>query len=62
MIKGTVLEQFKHVGSSDIKQEVNKLQPISKEGKTKIVIDHCFDVKGVGTVVLGSDSREGKAI
>jgi len=22
---------------------------MSKEGKTKIVIDHCFDVKGVGT-------------
>lgn len=53
MIKGTVLEQYKHVSSSDIKQEINKLQPLSKEGKTKIVIDHCFDVKGVGTVVLG---------
>ena len=53
MIKGTVLEQYKHVGTSDIKQEINKLEPLSKEGKTKIVIDHCFDVKGVGTVVLG---------
>src|SRR3972149_5680095 len=34
-------------------QEINKLEPIPKEGKTKIVIDHCFDVKGVGTIVLG---------
>src|SRR3990172_6063175 len=53
MIKGTVLEHYKRVSSSDIKQEINKLEPIPKEGKTKIVIDHCFDVKGVGTVVLG---------
>jgi selenocysteine-specific translation elongation factor len=53
MIKGTVLENYRHVSSPEIKNEVNKLPPLSKEGKTKIVIDHCFDVKGVGTVVLG---------
>ncbi len=53
MIKGTVLEKYRHAMSPEIKQEINKLQPISKEGKTKIVIDHCFDVKGVGTVILG---------
>ncbi|MGI0089175.1 MAG: EF-Tu/IF-2/RF-3 family GTPase [Nitrosopumilaceae archaeon] len=29
------------------------MQPVSKDGKTKIAIDHCFDVKGVGTVILG---------
>ena len=53
MIKGTVLEQYRLVNSSDLKQILNKLDSISKEGKTKIIIDHCFDVKGVGTVVLG---------
>jgi len=53
MIKGTTLERYKFVNSSDIQQEIKKLKPISKEGKTKIVIDHCFDVKGVGTVALG---------
>jgi selenocysteine-specific translation elongation factor len=53
MIKGTVLDRYKRVNSSDIKQEINKISPKSNEGKTKIVIDHCFDVKGVGTVVLG---------
>jgi len=53
MIKGTVLERYKRVNSSDIKQEINKIPTLSKEGKVKIVIDHCFDVKGVGTVVLG---------
>ena len=53
LIKGTVVEQYKKVESSKLREELNKLQPLSKEGKTKIVIDHCFDVKGVGTVVLG---------
>lgn len=53
MIKGTVLERYKRVNSPDIKQEINKISPKSNEGKTKVVIDHCFDVKGVGTVVLG---------
>ena len=53
MIKGTVLERYRKVNSSDIKQEINRIKPISKEGKAIIVIDHCFDVKGVGTVALG---------
>ena len=57
MIKGTVLEHYKLVNSSDLKQVTNNLEPISKEGKTKIIIDHCFDVKGVGTVVLGKVSQ-----
>lgn len=53
MIKGTVLEHYKKVEPAKLKEEINKLEQISKEGKTKVVIDHCFDVKGVGTVVLG---------
>ncbi len=53
MIKGTVLEQYKKVNSAEIKQEINKIKSISKDGPVKIVVDHCFDVKGVGTVVLG---------
>jgi len=53
LIKGTVVERYKKVESSKLREELNKLQPLSKEGKTKIVIDHCFDVKGVGTVILG---------
>ena len=53
MIKGTVLERYKRVESSSIKQEILKFKPNSIPGKTRIVIDHCFDVKGVGTVVLG---------
>ena len=53
MIKGTVVEQYNLVELEELKREVDSKQPISQEGKTKIVIDHCFDVKGVGTVILG---------
>jgi selenocysteine-specific translation elongation factor len=53
MIKGTILEQYKLVEPENLKKEIDQLEPISTEGKTKIVIDHCFDVKGVGTVILG---------
>jgi len=53
MIKGTVVEQYKLVEPDDLKKEMDSMQSVSKDGKTKIAIDHCFDVKGVGTVILG---------
>ena len=53
MIKGTVVEQYKLVEPENLKKEIDLLEPISKDGPTAIVIDHCFDVKGVGTVILG---------
>ena len=53
MIKGTVIQNYKRVNSPDIKEELAKLPPILKDGSVQIVVDHCFDVKGVGTVVLG---------
>ena len=53
MIKGTVIEKYARVDQDKIKEEIGKLQPISDEGKSEMVIDHCFDVKGAGTVILG---------
>ncbi len=53
MIKGTVVEQYKLVESENLKKEIDLLEPISKDGSPQIVIDHCFDVKGVGAVILG---------
>ncbi len=53
MIKGTVVEQYKLVEPENLKKEIDLLEPISKDGATTIVIDHCFDVKGVGAVILG---------
>ena len=53
MIKGTVVEEYNLVDPQDLKKEMDSLEPISQEGNTRIPIDHCFDVKGVGTVILG---------
>ena len=53
MIKGTVLQNYRKIDSPDIKEELIKLPPVSNDGPAQIVIDHSFDVKGVGTVVLG---------
>ena len=36
---------------------MDKLEPVSTEGKSEMVIDHCFDVKGVGTVILGKVTK-----
>jgi len=53
MVKGTVIEEYKLVDLQDLKKEMDSLEPVSQEGNTRIPIDHCFDVKGVGTVILG---------
>ena len=53
MIKGTVVEKYIQVDQDKIKEEMDKLEPISTDGPSEMLIDHCFDVKGVGTVILG---------
>jgi selenocysteine-specific translation elongation factor len=53
MIKGTVIENYVKVEPDKVKEEMDKIEPIIKEGPSEMVVDHCFDVKGVGTVILG---------
>ena len=53
MIKDTVLKNYKKIDSPNIKEKLYDFEPIINDGPLQIVIDHCFDVKGVGTVVLG---------
>ena len=53
MIKGTVVENYAHVDQDKIKEEMNTLEPITNDNPAELLIDHCFDVKGVGTVILG---------
>ncbi len=53
MIRGTVIEGYKKTQTEHIKKEIDGFESASVPGKTRIVIDHCFDVKGAGTVVLG---------
>jgi selenocysteine-specific translation elongation factor len=53
MIKGTVVENYVKVDHDMIKEEMDKFEPITNDEPSEMVIDHCFDVKGVGTVILG---------
>jgi selenocysteine-specific translation elongation factor len=53
MIKGTVVENYVKVDHDMIKEEMDKFEPITNDEQSEMVIDHCFDVKGVGTVILG---------
>ena len=53
MIKGTVVENYIRVEQDKIKEEVDNLEPVTNDNSSELLIDHCFDVKGVGTVILG---------
>lgn len=54
LLKGTALAGYQFLDSVDqLKQEIAKLEPKAQEGPVMIPVDHAFDVKGVGTVVLG---------
>ena len=53
MIKGTVVEKYTKVDQDKIKEEMDNLEPFTNDGPSEMVVDHCFDVKGVGTVILG---------
>jgi selenocysteine-specific translation elongation factor len=57
MIKGTVVENYARVDQDKIKEEMNTLEPITNDNPAELLIDHCFDVKGVGTVILGKVSN-----
>ena len=57
MIKGTVVENYTRVDQDKIKDEMNTLEPITNDNPAELLIDHCFDVKGVGTVILGKVSN-----
>jgi selenocysteine-specific translation elongation factor len=53
-IKNTSVSEFKLLDNIDqLKQEIPQLRPKYIQGPVMIEIDHAFDVKGVGTVVLG---------
>ena len=53
MIKGTVVEKYIKAEPGKIKDAMDRFEPLTNDGPPEMVIDHCFDVKGVGTVILG---------
>ena len=59
MIKGTVVENYTRVEQDKIKEEMNALEPITNDNPAELLIDHCFDVKGVGTVITNTSALTG---
>lgn len=58
LVKGTSLEGFKVFPTSqEAKEAMFAYQPPAKEGAVKAAVDHAFEVKGVGTVILGVVER-----
>jgi selenocysteine-specific translation elongation factor len=57
--KGTTLEQWPRVpdNAPSIREEIMKFPLPSAEGKAKVIVDAAFEVKSVGTVVLGLVQR-----
>jgi selenocysteine-specific translation elongation factor len=54
LLKNTVASSFKvEQNIESLKQSVNSLSPMKRDGPTIINIDNIFNVKGVGVVVLG---------
>jgi selenocysteine-specific translation elongation factor len=55
LLKKTVASNYSFADSiEELKEEISKLEPPMVQGNTAIPIDHAFDVKGVGTVILGA--------
>ncbi len=53
MISGTVLEKYQRSDADNVHKALAQFKPVSCDGPSRVIIDHCFDVKGAGTVVLG---------
>lgn len=53
LIKGTSLEKFKFIEEDELWTEILKLKIERKEDSVIVPIDNYFNVKGVGTVILG---------
>lgn len=54
MIRGTFVDRYERVQSSEIADAAQAMGPAACTGSgPEVVVDHAFDVKGVGTVVLG---------
>lgn len=52
-VRGTVVEGYRFAEPRSIREAASGFDPVRRDGHTRVVIDHCFDVKGVGTVALG---------
>lgn len=57
LVKGTVLGGYARAGADGLREAADALAPLAggegADGPLRVAIDHCFDVKGAGTIALG---------
>ncbi len=51
--RSTILEKYRFVAKEELTRIVEEAEPVRSEGNVKVIVDQAFEVKGVGTVVLG---------
>jgi selenocysteine-specific translation elongation factor len=57
-LKGTALEKWRVMGKGDARNfALGEFAPAKAEGAATVLVDHAFEVKGVGSVLLGVVSR-----
>ena len=52
-VRGTVAEKYARAEPDGLREAVARLRTCARGGPARVVADHVFDVKSVGTVVLG---------
>lgn len=52
-VRGTVVEKYRRTAPGGLRAAVEGQRPAPAQGPPRVVADHCFDVRGAGTVVLG---------
>lgn len=52
-VRGTAVEGYDVVEPDDIRLAAAAFGPAPGKGGARVVVDHCFDVKGAGTIALG---------
>ncbi|MBI4361843.1 MAG: elongation factor Tu [Euryarchaeota archaeon] len=58
VLKSTTLEGLRSLpGLRELREQVASLEQSAPGGETRVHVDQCFEVKGVGTVVLGVVAR-----
>ncbi|MCX6767845.1 MAG: hypothetical protein NTY90_03910 [Candidatus Micrarchaeota archaeon] len=58
LVKGTALEGWKRFSSWDeAKDAVLSFEPVRQEGPPWGIVDHAFEIKGIGSVALGALKR-----
>lgn len=52
-VRGTVAEGYEFSEPAALREASNGFAPAARGGDARVLIDHCFDVKGAGTIILG---------